>query len=149
MFEPAGVPEPPAGVVVAMRLPFGSTATKEPAAVPARYESVVEALNMPPCVKPMTVEVELPHEAGVNGNTPDPPDIAPHCMTPLEVVSALEPEQLPSAVVMVPVLSIWKRVVVAVGVEEPMAKRVLRVSFWFACMESAAKGELVPIPTKF
>jgi hypothetical protein len=49
--------------------------------------------------------------------------------------------------VMAPVLEILKSVVVAVAVEEPMAKRVVLVSPVLALMESFAYGVLVLMPT--
>ena len=83
---------------------------------------------------------------------PEPPEIAPQVIFPdASVVSALEPLHAPKRPsVVVPMLLTLKSVVVAVAVEEAMAKSVvwLPLAPFGVAIESCAYGEVVPIPTE-
>lgn len=88
----------------------------------------------------------------VNGNTPAPPVIAPHVITPLEsVVSALPPEQVPKLPMVVePILLIEKKVELTPrAVDEPTEKMTLVVDDARpeATTLRSARGEVVPMPT--
>lgn len=78
-----------------------------------------------------------------------PPVMVPHVILPdASVVSArvlLQAPNRPSVVV--PIFDTLNKVVVALAVEEPMAKRGIVVSPLLACTESFAYGDDVPMPS--
>lgn len=74
--------------------------------------------------------------------------IVPLTSLPSRLLVVPQDERFPFGlpVITCPVLSIEKRVVVAEAVEEPIAKRVVRVEPATAFTESCAKGVVEPIP---
>src|SRR3989338_6258886 len=107
--------------------------------------------------KPTRVEVETeaePPKVSATNHSPTPSPaavIAPQVMLPeASVVSALLVLQAPKRPrVVVPTLSMLKRVVVAVAVEDAIRKRlrVLPVAPAGVATVSCARGEVVPMPT--